>query len=161
MVQPNRREDLDGLEPLATRLQGTLAAGRQVEHAVLAQLEGLLPDRAGRGALLHQRDQLFSQRLLGIAAAGLHAEELHQGSLSPGYGGLDAFGDLDHRKLRRGNGLACLQAGPDLGMGDIAVPPFDIVLLDDRLVEGPPPVPGRAAGKNGDQDSADQQNQQW
>ena len=123
MVQPNRREDLDGLEPLAARLQGTLAAGRQVEHAVLAQLEGLLPDHAGRGALLHQRDQLFSQRLLGVAAARLHAEELHQGSLSPGDGGLDAFGDLDHRKLRRRNGLARLQAGRDLGMGDIPGPP--------------------------------------
>ena len=161
MVQPNRREDLDGLEPLVARLEGTLAAGRQVEQAVLAQLEGLLPDHAGRGALLHQRDQLFSQRLLGIAAARLHAEALHQDPLSPGYAGLHAFGYLDHRKLRRGNGLAGLQAGRDLGMGDIPLPSLDVVFLDDLLVEGPPPVPGGAADKTGDQHPADQQNQQW
>ena len=159
VVQPNRREDLDGLEPLVARLEGTLAAGRQVEHAILAQLEGLLPDHAGRGALLHQRDQLFSQRLLGVAAAGLHAEELHQGPLSPGYGGLDAFGDLDDRKLRPRMDLARLQAGCDLGMGDIAVPTLDIVLLDHLLVEGPPPVLGRAAARHGEQDAPGQPNQ--
>ena len=161
VVQPNRREDLDGLESLFARLEGTLAAGRQVEQAVLGQLEGLLPDRNGRGAVLHQRDQLFSQRLLGIAAAGLHAEALHQDPLAPGHAGLDAFGDLDHRQLGRGNGLARLQAGRDLGMGDVPLPSLDVVLLDDLLVEGPPPVSGGAAGKAGNQHPADQQNQQW
>ena len=159
VVQPNRREDLNGLEPLAARLQGTLATRRQVEHAILAQLEGLFPDHAGRGALLHQRDQLFSQRLFGIAAAGLHAEELHQGPLSPGYGGLDALGDPDDRKLRPRMDLARLQAGRDFGMRDIAVPSLDIVLLDHLLVESPPPVLGRAADRHGEQNAPGQPNQ--
>ena len=161
VVQPNRREDLDGLEPLLARLEGTLASGRQVEQAVLGQLEGLFADRAGGGARLHQRDHFFSQRLLGIAAARLHAEALHQEAFSPGDAGLHAFGDPDHRKLGGGYGLARLQAGGDLGMGDIPLPPLDVVLLDDLLVDGPPPVTGGAAGKAGDQHPADQQNQQW